>query len=65
MPSLFDFAKQELRFYLTEQGLENTVTPTLVRMRLLAAGIAISHVMFGFLMSMVQAQPFENLYNLF
>ncbi len=62
MPSLFDFAKQELRFYLTEQGLENTVTPTLVRMRLLAAGIAISHVMFGFLMSMVQAQPFENLY---
>lgn len=62
MPSLFALAKQELRFYLTAQGLESTVTPTLFRIRLLAVGIAISHVLFGFLMSMVQAQPFENLY---
>lgn len=62
MPSLFESAKQELRFYLTEQGLESSVTPTLFRMRLLAVGIAISHVLFGFLMSVVQPQPFESLY---
>lgn len=62
MPSLFALAKQELRFYLTEQGLESTVTPTLFRVRLLAVGIALSHVVFGFLMSVVQPQPFENLY---
>jgi len=62
MSSLFQLAKQELRFYFTEQGLESSVTPTLFRVRLLAVGIAISHLLFGFLMSVVQPQPFENMY---
>ena len=62
MPSLFELAQQKLRLFLTEQGLESTVTPTLFRVRLLAVGIAISHIVFGFLMSHVQPQPFENLY---
>ena len=43
MPSLFELAQQKLRLFLTEQGLESTVTPTLFRVRLLAVGIAISH----------------------
>jgi signal transduction histidine kinase len=62
MASLFQLVKREIQLHLTDQGLESSVTPTLFRVRLLASGIAISHILFGFLMSQVAPQPFENLY---
>ena len=61
MFSLFLRARDALRLYLPESGSEASAAPTLFRVRIFACGIAISHVLFGFLMSNVEPQPFENM----
>ena len=62
MPSLFRRAIHEWQFYFSAQGLERAITPTLFRVRVLSSGIAISHILFGFLMSTIDPQPFENMH---